>query len=114
MREHYTEAWLSITYVNNVENTDYDLGGFKNESFRGSLRFTPNDTTEINFSVFHSKEHIDSLPISIGDNNCGEYNKDTIGARHIITAERSLVLEPMFLVCLQMLILPRAIQRVSA
>ena len=67
------------TYVNNVENTDYDLGGFKNESFRGSLRFTPNDTTEINFSVFHSKEHIDSLPISIGENNCGEYNNPSSG-----------------------------------
>ena len=71
------------TYVNKPINTpEYlksELGGHDNESVMGTLRYTPDESTDIVFSLFHNKEDVDQMPLSIDPNNCGEYNNPAGG-----------------------------------
>ena len=62
------------TYSNRPVDQEYQLGGHDNESIMATLRYTPNESTDIVFSVFHGSENIDQLPLSIDANNCGEYD----------------------------------------
>lgn len=59
------------TYENTAPGGD-GFGGYEGDSYMGTLRFTPNDTTDIVFSAFYNEEDADQLPLSIEGNNCGE------------------------------------------
>jgi iron complex outermembrane receptor protein len=67
------------TYSNRPVDQEYQLGGHDNESIMATLRYTPDESTDIVFSVFHGSENIDQLPLSIDSNNCGEYNNPSGG-----------------------------------
>jgi iron complex outermembrane receptor protein len=59
------------TYKNTAPGGD-GFGGYEGDSYMGTLRFTPNDKTDIVFSAFYNEEDADQLPLSIEGNNCGE------------------------------------------
>jgi iron complex outermembrane receptor protein len=59
------------TYKNTAPGGD-GFGGYDGDSYIGTLRFTPNDRTDIVFSAFYNEEDVDQLPLSIEGNNCGE------------------------------------------
>ncbi|MBT3993441.1 MAG: TonB-dependent receptor [Gammaproteobacteria bacterium] len=67
------------TYINRPIDREYQLGGHDNENLMATLRYTPDEATDIIFSAFHGREDIDQLPISIDANNCGEYNNPSGG-----------------------------------
>jgi iron complex outermembrane receptor protein len=59
------------TYENIAPGGD-GLGGHENKSVSGTLRFTPNDMSDIVLTAAYSEEDIDQLPLSFSPNNCGE------------------------------------------
>lgn len=59
------------TYKNTAPGGD-GLGGRESDSISGALRFTPNDAIDIVLGAFYNEYEADQLPLSIGENNCGE------------------------------------------
>ena len=67
------------TYINKTKFSIHELGGHDNESIMGTLRYTPDESTDIVFSLFHNQEYVAQMPLSIDPNNCGEYNNPAGG-----------------------------------
>jgi len=59
------------TYENIAPGGDR-LGGYDSDSYMGTVRFRPNDTTDIVFRAFYNETDADQLPLSIEGNNCGQ------------------------------------------
>ncbi|MEE4186679.1 MAG: TonB-dependent receptor [Gammaproteobacteria bacterium] len=49
-----------------------NIGGQEDQSVYAALRFTPTDALDINVSAFYSDEFLESRPLSLVPNNCGE------------------------------------------
>jgi len=54
-----------------------NIGGAEDKSVYAALRFTPTDALDINVSAFYSDEFLESRPLYVVDNNCGEL-EDTL------------------------------------
>ncbi len=64
---------------NNANPGGPDIGGYDNESFQGSLYWTPNDQFEAGLSVYVSNDQIDDSPTSAVTPNCE--NTSAMGTR---------------------------------
>ena len=55
-----------------LANESNSIGGGDSTAFRGSLRYQPSDATDILFTAFYTQERVDSKPLYVVPNNCGE------------------------------------------
>lgn len=55
-----------------VANEKNSIGGGDSTAFRGTLRYQPSEAVDILLSAFYTEEHLDSRPMYVVPNNCGE------------------------------------------
>jgi iron complex outermembrane receptor protein len=63
-------------FNNSGELGSFDnIGGHEYKSISGSLTFLPNDATSITLSGYYADDFLDSRPVSVAPNNCGELDQ---------------------------------------
>jgi iron complex outermembrane receptor protein len=77
--EDKMSARIAINYENDYGTYDNKagddgIGGSETKAVSLALRFTPTDTADILFNVSYSDDFVGQLPLTNGENNCGELN----------------------------------------
>lgn len=79
--EDKLSALVSVNYLDDrgqfPNRNSPNIGGAEDKSVYAALRFTPTDALDINLSALYSDEFLESRPLSVVGNNCGEL-EDTI------------------------------------
>jgi len=55
------------------------IGGHENKSISGSLTFLPTDSSSITLSGYYADDFLDSRPLNVAANNCGELDPAQFG-----------------------------------
>ncbi len=61
-----------------VANEKNSIGGGDSTSVAGNLRYQPSDAVDIMFSAFYAEERLDSTPMYVVPNNCGELDPNKV------------------------------------